>query len=295
MISAEMKAHLETGITTICRCWSVLRSDGVVLGFTDHDSALEFGGLIYEADSGMSARTLSQTTGLSVDNTEALGVLSHSALTEADIQAGRYDGAKVYAWLVNWADVAQRAVQFQGTIGEISRSGGAFEAELRGLAETLNQSQGRVYQRPCSAVLGDQRCRFDTMQAGYMAEFEIAETEDGSLFRFDGGGGYADRWFDSGRLEVLTGEAAGLTEMIKNDRLTPETREIELWQAIRAGVAAGDRVRVIAGCDKRTETCKVKFNNFLNFQGFPHVPGEDWLVSYPVRGKRNNGGSRNNG
>jgi uncharacterized phage protein (TIGR02218 family) len=37
-----------------------------------------------------------------------------------------------------------------------------------------------------------------------------------------------------------------------------------------------------AGCDKRAETCRLKFANFLNFRGFPHVPGEDWLASYPT-------------
>ncbi|WP_407644922.1 baseplate hub domain-containing protein [Devosia rhizoryzae] len=33
-------AHLAQGETTTAHCWRVLRSDGVVLGFTDHDRAL---------------------------------------------------------------------------------------------------------------------------------------------------------------------------------------------------------------------------------------------------------------
>jgi len=36
----------------------------------------------------------------------------------------------------------------------------------------------------------------------------------------------------------------------------------------------------------------LKFDNFLNFRGFPHIPGEDWLTAYPKAGKANSGGAR---
>ena len=39
------------------------------------------------------------------------------------------------------------------------------------------------------------------------------------------------------------------------------------------------------------ETCRLKFNNFMNFRGFPHVPGEDWLMAYPGEGQPLDGGS----
>lgn len=42
--------------------------------------------------------------------------------------------------------------------------------------------------------------------------------------------------------------------------------------------------------DKRAVTCRKKFNNFLNFRGFPDIPGEDWLMSYPIPSERNDGG-----
>jgi uncharacterized phage protein (TIGR02218 family) len=45
----------------------------------------------------------------------------------------------------------------------------------------------------------------------------------------------------------------------------------------------GDRVRLVAGCDRRDETCRGKFRNFMNFRGFPHVPDEDWITAWPAR------------
>lgn len=287
-----LHAHLGGGITTVCRCWSVTRAEGEVLGFTDHDESLSFDGISFRANTGMTAKALVQGTGLSVDNTEALGALMSEAITEEDLQAGRYDGAEVRAWMINWADPSARLLLFRGTIGEVSRSNGAFEAELRGLTETLNQPQGRVYQPQCSAVLGDGMCRFDLTAPGYAAEVPAEAVDDGRVFRFEGMDEFDLRWFERGRLRVLTGESAGLVGIIKNDTLFNSGRVVELWQKLPGQIAAGDIVRLEAGCDKREETCRLKFDNFLNFRGFPHIPGEDWLMSYPKRSGQNEGGSK---
>ena len=54
-LSPDLAAHLASGATTLCWCWRVVRRDGVVLGFTDHDRALTFDGTTYEAASGFTA------------------------------------------------------------------------------------------------------------------------------------------------------------------------------------------------------------------------------------------------
>lgn len=290
-LSPEFEAHLQSGLTSLSRCWALTRRDGAVYGFTDHDMDLAFEGVTFRADTGLTARALEQSTGLSVDNTEALGALSSAAVREEDIRAGRFDGAEVRAWLVNWANLDERVLQFRGTIGEITRTGPAFQAELRGLAETLNQPQGRVYQKPCSAVLGDKRCAFDLDTPGYAEERAVEAISDNKLFGFAALDGFDQRWFERGRLRVLSGAAQGLVGLIKNDRTTETGREIELWEDLRAAVAPGDLIRLEAGCDKRPDSCRLKFNNFANFQGYPHIPGEDWLISVPRTAGQNDGGS----
>ncbi|WP_417247683.1 DUF2163 domain-containing protein [Celeribacter sp.] len=288
---ADLRDHLESGNTTLCHAWAVTRADGTTYGFTDHDLDLTFEGITFKADTGLTALALEQTTGLSVDNTESLGALSSAAVREADIEAGRFDGARVRAWLVNWRDPDQRVLQFNGTFGEITRGAGGFRAELRGLTEMLNQPQGRVYHSACSAVLGDGRCTVDLDAPGLSVRVAVEEVEEARVFRFTGLTGFDDRWFERGRFVVETGAAAGLVGLVKNDRLTGVARTVELWTPLRAEVATGDRVRIEAGCDKRSETCRLKFNNFNNFRGFPHVPGEDWLAAYPASSDANDGGS----
>jgi len=86
--------------------------------------------------------------------------------------------------------------------------------------------------------------------------------------------------------------ARGLVCVIKRDRAGGEFRVIELWHPLRAPVTTQDVLRIEAGCDKRARTCRLKFENFLNFQGFPDIPGDDWSITDPARAGSLNGGSR---
>lgn len=286
----ELDIHLKTGATGVSRCWRVTRVDGTRYGFTDHDCDLSFDGTTFRAGTGLSAAALTQTTGLSVDNTEAVGALSDGAITEDDIFAGRFDSAKVEAWLVQWAAPENRVLQFRGTIGEITRANGAFSAELRGLAERMNVPTGRVFQRHCQAVLGDKQCGFDLETEGYVTEATVGAS-DGRMFTFDALEAFEPRWFERGRLYVLTGAAAGLSGAVKLDRVEEGVRKIELWDSLRLPIAPGDRVRLTAGCDKRMDTCRLKFVNLINFQGFPDIPGDDWQAAHPTRLSSRDGGS----
>ena len=276
-----LSTHLTTGATHLCHCWAVTRADGVTLGFTDHDLALTFDSIRFAPETGLSARALASTTGLSVNNTDAVGALSSDAITEADITAGRYDGAEVQVWRVRWDDVSQRALRFAGTLGEITRARGGFQAELRGLTEGLNQPQGRSYLTQCSAVLGDARCRFRLDDPAYRFTAAPVAVADARVFRFTGQAMFNDGWFTGGELLVTTGVAQGLRGHVKSDRLIGDLREITLWDRVRAALGPDDLLTLTAGCDKSAKTCRVKFANLLNFQGFPDIPGDDWLLAQP--------------
>jgi uncharacterized phage protein (TIGR02218 family) len=278
--------------TTRARAWALTRRDGAVLGFTDHDRDLNFDGIVFRAETGMTAKALMQTTGLSVDNTEASGALSSAGLTEADILAGRYDAAELRVWQVDWADVATRILLFRGTLGEISRAGGAFRVELRGLSEPLSRSGGRVFGALCPAVLGDAACKVELSAPVFVNQCLIVTVEEGGatlvLPPLPRTGG----WFAHGRVRFLTGAATGLVGLVRRDSSAEDQRRIELWSAPGAVPAAGDTIRIEAGCDKRFATCREKFGNELNFRGFPDIPSEDWLTLVPHDGGANDGGRR---
>lgn len=290
-VPEELRARLATGVTTLCRCWLVERRDGRRMGFTDHDEDVAFGGDVYAASTGMTAAALQLSTGLDVDNSQVAGALSAAGLTEADIAAGLYDGARVTHWLVDWRRPDLRVQIFAGRLGEVVRGGIGFEVELRGLAEALARPVGRVFLRDCDAVFGDGRCRADLSVPGRVREGTVASVRARGRFLAGGLEGSAAGWFARGRIEWLSGANAGSAGQVKQDLLLAEGRLVELWEEPAGPVAVGDGFRVTAGCDKRAETCREKFGNLENFRGFPHLPGEDWVNGYVRDGDRHDGAS----
>ena len=290
-ISVEFQALLDGGATTICRCWRLVRADGVSFGFTDHDRDLEFGGQVYLAGSGMDASALESSTGLSVDNGQAVGALSAVGLQDADILAGKFDRAEVVQWLVNWDDVAVREMVFRGTLGEIRRGATAFEVELRSLAEGLNRPLGRGYVPSCDAVLGDARCGVDLSIAGRVEAVSVLSVVNARRVQVDAVVAADAGWFANGHMRWVSGGNAGVVSIVKVDAAGVDFRDVELWEELRAPVEVGDLVELVVGCDKRHGTCGTKFGNLLNFRGFPTIPGEDWVTDFPRSDGVNNGGS----
>lgn len=287
-LPSGMQAHLDSGATSLCWCWKLTRGDGAVQGFTDHDRALTFGGVAYEAVSGFTASEVQSSLGLAVDNLSLSGALSSASLNEADLAAGLYDNARVEIWRVNWAAVSQRVLMRAGTLGEVTRSGNAFSAELRGLAQALNQPVGRVFGHLCDADLGDARCT----KAISTTPGTVAAVADARRFAVTGLGAFASSHFTGGKLTFSSGANAGRAMDVKRHSLSGGVVSIELWQAMSEPVLAGDEFDVTPGCDKLFATCKTKFSNAANFRGFPHMPGNDAVVAGPVANQAMDGGSR---
>lgn len=291
-LSSGLQAHLDGRATKMCYCWKVTRNDGLVQGFTDHDNALTFGGVTYEASSGFTATQFAASTGLAVDNLEVEGALSSDSINEDDLAAGHYDNAKVEVYWVNWSNTAQRHIVSRGFIGEVKRAGVMFQAELRGLSNALQQKTGRKYQRYCNAVVGDARCGINLASSAYRGSGAVDIASSSRIFTATGLGGFSDDWFTAGVVNWLTGANAGQSMEVKLHNFINGTVSIELWQAMPFEIETGDMFTVTVGCKQDAATCNSKFGNIANFRGFNLIPGPDMLLFYPKQGDDNlDGGS----
>jgi len=290
-LSPALQAHLDGAATTICHCWLVVRRDGVVLGFTDHDRPLMVGGVLHEPQTGFTASEARDTIGLGADATDVEGALSSDQISEADIAAGRYDGAAVETWLVNWSDPSQAALIRRSTFGAITRADGRFKVELEGLAAALDRPMGRVFSKMCDAELGDARCGFDIGQAGFHGAGAVTGTRGRNVIAASGLGAFANGWFDNGLLTWTSGTAEGTVQRIMSHR-AGVAGDVELGiQGELPENAYGLTFTLVAGCDRRFTTCKAKFANSLNFRGFPHMPGNDAAYAYVRDGDIFDGGA----
>ncbi len=222
-----LTAHIDTGATTLCRCWRVTRRDGTVLGFTEHDAELTVDGMRFFAASGFSASEAETALGLAAPNGEVAGAFSSDAISDIDLERGRYDGARVDVLLVNWADPSQFMLEHIREIGEVTRTDNSFRAELRGLAARLDQPTGRVYGRRCDARLGDARCRVSLAAFRATGSIVSADTLQASV---SGVSGFANGWFGFGVLTFTSGALTG--------------RAVDI-----AGHQAGDPARLTFWCN----------------------------------------------
>jgi uncharacterized phage protein (TIGR02218 family) len=291
-ISTDLQSHLDSGTTTLCRCWKIVRGDGAIQGFTDHDGAVTFDALVYEAVSGFTASEVQSTLGLAVDNLTVLGALSTDTLNDADLAAGLYDNAAIEIWRVNWSAPEQRVLMRKGSLGEVKRGKAAFQAEVRGLAHFLNQPVGRAYGYSCDADLGDARCTIDLTLPLYRGVGTVTALLDQRRFTVSGLDAFADQWFSGGKLVWSSGANAGRAMEVKRHGAAAGLVTLELWQAMSEALAIGDAFVVTAGCDKQFSTCKAKFANAVNFRGFAYMPGNDAVTAYPTKDQTLDGGSR---
>jgi uncharacterized phage protein (TIGR02218 family) len=274
-----LQAHLDSGATTLAWCWKLARRDGVVYGFTDHDRTLAFDGTIYEATTGFTATEIKDSVGLSIDNLDVESALTSNRLDENDLAAGLYDDAAVEIWRVNWSDTAQRVLMRKGSLGEVRRAGRVFSAEVRGLAHYLNQPQGRLYQYGCDATLGDARCTVALSASTLTAAATIIAAASPRLLTVAGIDTFAADWFTRGLATFTSGANANQTSEIRRHSKSGAITTIDLWQPPAHAPLSGDTLTVSAGCDKTFVTCRAKFANGKNFRGFPHMPGNDFVMS----------------
>ena len=283
-IPPNLATHLTDGATTLCHCWRLIRRDGTAFGFTDHDRDLVVSGTTYAARSGLEAAEASAELGFAVGGGEVAGALVSAGITEDDIASGLYDDASVETWLVNWSNVEERVLLDIGSIGEIKRADGSFVAEVRGLMHRFDEERGRLFRATCSADLGDERCGINLSSSSYSDTGTVTRT-DGALTVAASGIGFADGWCNAGKLTWTGGDNAGISVEIKVHRAVAGTDEFDLWQRAPQAIKVGDTFRVTAGCDKTHATCRKKFANAVNFRGFPHMPGNDFIIRMPQQGE----------
>ena len=283
-IPPNLATHLADGATTVCHCWKLIRRDGGTFGFTDHDRDLVVSGITYAARSGLEAAEASAEIGFAVGGGEVSGALVSAGLTEDDISSGLYDDASVETWLVNWSNPEERLLLDIGTIGEIRRADGGFVAEVRGLMHRYDEERGRLFRATCSADLGDAACGVNLAASAYSDGGTVTRT-DGHLSIAASGVGFADGWCTGGRLTWTSGSNSGVSVEIKVHRAINGTDEFDLWQRAPQAIKVGDTFLVTAGCDKTHAVCRAKFRNVANFRGFPHMPGNDFIIRMPQQGE----------
>lgn len=279
VIPPAIQTALDTGATTLCTCWKVTLSSGMVLGFSNHDRVLSFDGVNYEPNSGFTPSEVELAIGLSISTQEVEGLLDSSKISPDDVRAGLWDNALVEVYLVDWQNVTDRMLLRTASIGQILNGALRFGAEMRGLAHELNQAGGRFYNPTCGAEFGDSRCGLNLTDNRYKGS-GVVSSSDGSLHIYPAAlmtaaGTDTEGLFSGGKLTFTSGLNSGLSFDIKIHIGSGVNVHLVLEEATPYDVAPGDAFDATIGCPKLAAACHNLFDNILNFRGFNLIPGND--------------------
>jgi len=264
-------------LETVAIWWRVLRRDGIALGFTTHDRDLWFDGLLHRAAPGMVPSSIRRTADLEPDSAEVDGSLSHDAIAEADLIAGRFDGACVTIGLVDWQSL-ETEVLYHGSLGTVSGEAGRFNAELVSRKAELAIDRMPRTSPTCRAVFCGPGCGLSAARFTHEAVVLSSAPENGQVTVASTA---PDHALAGGRLRWLDGAQAGLACGIAG----AADGVLTLDDTIAPGLPPGTRIELREGCDRTLATCANRFGNAANFQGEPFLPGNDLVVRYPSPGQ----------
>ena len=261
-------------LVTLAFCWRLERRDGVAIGLTSHDRDLVIGGIIYEAAPGLVPSAIRRGTGLEPESMDLKGAITSDAISEADLNAGKWDGAALYLYLTEWTEPGTLWLELmRGELGTVQQQDESVSAELAGPVSVLGRPVAPETSPGCRALLGDKACRID--MAHHRRVVTIASTADEVVAV--SGGGLVNGDYLFGTLRWLEGANCGLTQSI----VANDAGSVTLADVPAFAVTAGTRALLTEGCDKLMATCSGRFANAANFRGEPYLPGSDLLTRYP--------------
>lgn len=287
-----MMAMLLLGVTTLCFCWQIKRPDGTILGFTDHDEDIAFGGITFQHSTSFSGSAMENQLGLSVSNMDVLGALADDSITEDDLECGRYDGSDLTLYLVDWTNPTENnSVWTSGTLGQVTIGDLAYQAEFRSLSQAFAQYIGSLCSQKCRTTLFDQGSGLEGgchLTAPAPITATVVAVTDRTSFQVSAPGGpfpYGTRgslsggYFAAGSATCTAGANKGVSlEIEDNDDTTgdpDDTLNITMTVQFPDDIAIGDTFDLQVGCDLTAAVCKQSYNNLVNFRGEPYVPGTD--------------------
>lgn len=126
-----------------------------------------------------------------------------------------------------------------------------------------NQIPKIVYQSFCNHALFDSGCAL--VESEYKVTATLSSVSQIELYSstFDS---YDDGYFTGGHVKAGS-DYRMITNHIGN--------KIVVQVPFSSSVGTSSQVFAYPGCNKKASTCKTKFDNFINFLGFPYIPSSN--------------------
>lgn len=178
--------------------------------------------------------------------------------------------APVYIQILRLLDevAGQYIVLFTGQIDSVAYNNASVSAKCKSLIHLLNIDLPRMhYQRTCNYSLFGAGCGLNMASYGVLGTISSISA-DGLTIVIPTASSKSDGWFAFGWLD-----SGGGQRMITAHTGTSLTLITPCSEFV-----AGQPATIYPGCDRTTNHCGTKFNNLVNFGGFPQIPTQNPVV-----------------
>lgn len=259
-----------------------LRS-GLTLRNTNADVTFAYNGASFLANSLLiDGLKYKASIGLEVDQQQiTVAALSTDTITGGApflqaLRDGAFDGCEIERDRVFFSDriggTAIGAVTLfkgrLGTVDQIGRTSAKLTVNSDLVLLDIDMPRN-VYQPTCLHTLYDSGCTL--VKNGFGTNGTVGAGSTASVINWSG----ADANFQQGSITFTSGVNVGVTA---NVNTVLAATSFTLGYPLQSAPAPGDAFTVYYGCDHTPGTCQSKFNNLVNFRGFPYVPPPQMAV-----------------
>lgn len=263
-------------------CLRIAPAVGAAIRLTAYPTDLKMSnGQVYVTSSGYQFTGYQSGTGTSPAAFDFEGIAGLAGIDRDTVASGVFDGARCYLFAVDWRNPVEDYEPITAsTLGKTTLVDAAYRIEEMALLDALNQSVGNTYGPQCQKRFGGQEFAGCKVALGPLTVTGNLTAVASSSQVTDSARAEAADYWAMGTIQFTTGANAGLKPL---EVKSFAAGVITTFEPFYYPPAIGDAYTLVPGCRKRLEDCRDKWNNVVNFGGFPHMPTSS---SYGERGTK---------
>lgn len=272
------QAEISREVVSLCRLLTITTRTGASINLTTASESIVVDGIHYRADVGFDVSGI--FLGTNVNSVQGFTItmpLLADVITKMDIKKRKYYGATVEVHECARTSEPAKFLLYSGVIADVTFADvGIVSIDVKPRGSRLTNIGGEIYSQTCRYNLGDDNCKFPI--ESWAVDFTITQVLNQSDFVVDTFGAIAEGlpdqdFYSQGQLIFKSGSNKDWALDI-NSSVT-STRTVSMMYAPPDDMAVGDTGRMYPGCSRYATTCRDRYNNILNFGGFPFAT--NWM------------------
>jgi len=257
---------------TAVLCLRIVCTNGTTIRVTRYPLDLVMSnGQVYQSGSGFDFTGYESAAGFSPSAIDLEGILGFAGVTREAVATGVFDNARAYLFATSFlAPVEDYEPITASLLGKAALTDDGYRIEEMGLADALNQSVGRTYSAACDKTFGGQEFAGCKVALGPITVTGTLTAVASDQQFTDASRAEAADYFAYGTIRFTSGANAGLKPLEIRQHMAGGV--IQTFEPFYYVPVVGDAYEMIPGCRKRLSDCKDKWNNVVNFGGFPYAP-----------------------